>query len=97
LPAAVVGALLTVLLWNVGRLDLAPGIWMSLYGVGILAVRHVLDWEFQVTAWSFLVSSAVALFLLRGAPHLSMVISFGGIHVALGAFRLFKEHPWQRR
>jgi hypothetical protein len=96
LPAVALGAVLTALLAHIDRLDLAPGIWMGLYGVGILAVGYVLDWEFQFTGWAFLLSSATAFFLLRGAPHLSMLLAFGGIHLGLGAFRFFKEHPWPR-
>jgi hypothetical protein len=91
LPAAILGSVITVLLAETGRLDLAPGFWMGLYGVGILAVGHVLDWEFQVTAWAFLVSASVALFPLRDQPHLAMLLAFGGIHLGLGAFRHFKE------
>ena len=95
-PAPLLGLVLTALLYDVGRLDLAPGIWAGLYGVGILSVAAVLDWEFQLTAWCFLVASTLSLFLLRSQPHLSLLISFGGIHLALGAYRLVKEYQWQR-
>ncbi|MBI4605526.1 MAG: hypothetical protein HY721_26470 [Planctomycetes bacterium] len=96
LPAFLLGGLLTALLSHAERLDLAPGVWMGTYAVGILAVSHVLDWEFQVTAWAFLVASAVASFALRCEPHLAMGLAFGGIHLVLGAYRHFKEHPWPR-
>ena len=96
LPSVTLGVILTALLASIGRLDLAPGIWMGLYGVGILAVGYVLDWEFQLTAWAFIFSSATSLFLLSGSPHLSMLLAFGGIHLGLGVFRFFKEHPWPR-
>ena len=95
-PAPLLGLVLTALLYDIGKLDLAPGVWAGLYGVGILSVAAFLDWEFQLTAWSFLVASAAALFLLRSQPHLSLFISFGGIHLALGVYRLIKEYQWQR-
>jgi hypothetical protein len=90
-PASIVGLIFTVLLTQTGRLDLAPGVWMALYGVGILAVSTVLDWEFQVTAWAFLVASAAALFPLRTWTHLSLLLSFGFIHLLLGAYRVVKD------
>ena len=96
LPALVFGFVVTALLTDVGRLELAPGLWMGIYGVGILAVAHVLDGEFQVTAWVFLLSSAISLFFLRSSPHAAMILTFGGIHLGLTFFRFFKEHPWQR-
>jgi hypothetical protein len=96
LPAPVLGFVLTALLWDIGRLDLAPGVWAGIYGTGILAVAIVLDWEFHFTAWCFIVCSAAALFLLRAQPHLALLFSFGGIHLSLGAYRLIKEHQWRR-
>lgn len=96
LPALVLGFVVTALLIDVGHLELAPGLWMGLYGVGILAVGHVLDGEFQVTAWGFLLASAFSLFFLRQSPHAAMLLSFGGIHLGLAMFRFYKEQPWQR-
>ena len=63
------------------------------YGVGILAVAHWLDWEFHLTAWAFLAAAAIALFPLRGSPHLAMAISFGAIHAVLGLSRYVRERP----
>ncbi len=94
-PSFVVAGLLTVLFADAGTLEFAPGAWMALYGLGILGVGHLLDWEFQLTGWGFLVASAAALFLLRASPHASMLVSFGGIHLGLGFFRYYKERTWQ--
>jgi hypothetical protein len=91
LPSLILATIVTALLLDAGRLDLAPGLWMGLYAVGILSVCHVLDWEFQLTGWAFLLSSAVSLFLLRSSPNAAMTLGFGGIHLALGGFRFFKE------
>jgi hypothetical protein len=95
LPSLVLAAIVTALLLDVGRLDLVPGLWMGLYAVGILSVCHVLDWEFQLTGWAFLLLSSVSLFLLRASPNAAMTVGFGGIHLALGAFRFFKERRWE--
>ncbi len=92
-PALLAGLLLTTLLADIGRLELVPGVWMALYGVGILAVAHWLDWEFHLTAWAFLAAAAIALFPLRDSPHLAMALSFGAIHVILGLYRCWRERP----
>ena len=95
-PALVLGAVLTTALWEIGRLDLAPGIWLGLYGLGILSVSTVLDWEYQLSGWAFVFLSAVALFLLRDHAWAALSIGFGGLHLSLGLYRLSKELAWQR-
>lgn len=96
LPHLVAAVLVTALLVQCGILALAPGFWMLFFGTGILAVGHVLDGEFQVAGWAFVLLGSVAFFLLQRSPHAAMLISFGGLHLALGAYRLLKERQWQR-
>lgn len=91
LPSAVGAILVTAALIDAGRLDLGPGTWMVSYGIAILSIGMVLDWEYRAAGWAFLVAGSLALFLFRGSPHLSMGITFGGIHAALGAFRFAME------
>jgi len=91
LPPAVGAGLLTAALYDTGRIELCPGAWMVCYGIAILAVAVVLDWEFRATAWAFLVAGSATLFVLRDQPHLCLGFAFGGLHVALGAFRLVME------
>jgi len=90
-PPAVGAAILTAALYDVQRVELCPGSWMVCYGLAILSVGVVLDWEFRATAWAFLVAGSASLFLLREHPHLSLGLAFGGLHVALGAVRLVME------
>ena len=91
LPPAVGALLLTAALYDTSRIDLCPGVWMISYGIAILSVGVVLDWEFRATAWAFLVAGSAALFVLRGYPNLCLGLGFGGIHIVLGAFRLVTE------
>ena len=97
IPPAAGAAILTAAFYDSGRLDLCPGAWMILYGIAILSVGVVLDWEFRATAWAFLIAGSAALFVLREHPHLSMGCAFGGLHIALGAVRLAMEGigPWR--
>jgi hypothetical protein len=90
-PPAVAGLLLSAALFDIDRLDLCPGIWMVCYGIAILSVAVVLDWEFRATAWAFLVAGSISMFLLRDYPHLCLGLAFGGLHIALGTFRLAME------
>ena len=91
LPGGLAGLILTAALYESGKIDLCPGTWMVLYGLAILSVSVVLDWEFRATAWAFLVAGSASLFVLRHAPHLCLGIAFGGLHIALGAFRVVME------
>ena len=95
-PSFVVGLVFTTVLAQVGRLDLAPGMWLGLYGLGILSVSIVLDWEYQLTAWGFVVAGTAALFLLRSDAHLALGAGFGVLHIALGSYRLARELQWKR-
>ena len=65
---------------------------MVLYSLGILAVGVVLDWEFRAAAWCFLLAGCFTLYLLPSLPHLALGATFGGIHLALGFFRLYREN-----
>ncbi len=90
-PPCVGAIILTAALYDAQRLDLCPGTWMVCYGLAILSVGVVLDWEFRAAAWAFLVAGSAALFVLRDHPHLCLGLAFGGLHVALGAYRLAME------
>ena len=99
IPPVAGAAALTAALYDVGRLDLSPCVWMVCYGLGILSVAVVLDWEFRVTAWAFLVAGSASAFPLREHPNLCLGLAFGGLHLALGALRLAKERrvAWRTR
>jgi hypothetical protein len=87
-----VGALLlTAALYRSGSFDLCPGTWMVCYGIAILSVGVVLDWEFRATAWAFLVAGSASMFLLRDWPNLCLGVAFGGFHIVLGSLRLAME------
>jgi len=90
LPALFTGAALTGYGFSTGQLDLLPPCWMlaygsSLMGLGVFAGRPV-----RVAALAFLAVGAVSLFLWKEHGLITMSASFGGLHLALGAWMLWK-------
>ena len=90
LPALFTGAALTGYGFTTGPLDLLPPCWMlaygsSLMGLGVLAGRPV-----RVAALAFLALGAASLFLWKDHGLATMLASFGGIHLVLGACMLWK-------
>lgn len=82
-PALVAGALLTFALDNNGAGHLLPGMWLALYGAGIVA-----GGTFSVRAirWMGVIVLALGAIALSrpdlGLPMLA--IGFGGLHIAVG-------------
>lgn len=90
LPALFTGAALTGYGFTSGQLDLLPPCWMlaygsSLMGLGVFAGRPV-----RVAALAFLAVGAASLFLWKEHGLITMSASFGGLHLALGAWMLWK-------
>ena len=92
LPSFVAAAILTPIFVSIGHPEFCPGLWLVLYGLGILAVGVVLDWEFRAAAWCFLIAGTITLYWLRQNPHLALGTTFGGLHLTLGVFRLYREN-----
>jgi hypothetical protein len=83
-PPMVVGALMTALLYHVGLRSALPGVWMLLYGTGIVtggafSVRIV-----PVMGLCFMTVGAAALFLPAWWANGLMAAAFGGLHILFG-------------
>lgn len=83
-PVAV-GGVMTLALYSKGLYELMPGIWMLLFGTGvvtggILSVRIV-----PLTGVCFLITGSLSLFLPLYWGNLLMGLSFGGCHIVFGA------------
>jgi hypothetical protein len=84
-PPLAVGALLTVVLYRAGVMDAMPGMWLALYGAGVItggafSVRIV-----PVMGLCFMLMGAAALLTPPGWADVWLALSFGGLHIAFGA------------
>ena len=84
LPAAFVGALLTTFLVRAGTVTALPGIWMSLYGMAVIAGGMYSVRAVPVLGSAFVTLGGVALFAPAAWGNVLMAIGFGGLHVIFG-------------
>ncbi len=87
-PPLIVGAALTLVLWRLGAASTIPGVWLMLYGAGVVtggafSVRIV-----PVMGACFLLEGAVVLFMPPGWGaawnDVLLGVGFGGLHVLFG-------------
>jgi hypothetical protein len=83
-PAVVSGALLTGALEGSGRFDLLPGMWLLLYGAGLVAAGAWSVRVVPVIGTAFMVLGAVGLVLPLSWSNWLLIAGFGGLHVAFG-------------
>jgi hypothetical protein len=90
LPALFTGAALTGYAFQTGQFDLLPPCWMLAYGSSLMGLGLFAGRRFRVAALTFLVLGAASLFLWKDFGRTTMLASFGGIHLVLGAWVLWK-------
>ena len=83
-PPLIVGALLTAFLYRAHLTEVIPGIWLLLYGTGVVtggafSVRIV-----PVMGLGFMALGAVALFCPPAWGSLFLAAGFGGLHMLFG-------------
>ena len=83
-PAMLVGALLTAACVVHGLEGMLPGIWMLLYGAGVIAAGAYSVRIVPVMGMAFVALGAVALFAPPAWGTGMLVIGFGGLHVTFG-------------
>lgn len=84
MPAIVAGGVLTMVLFEAGRVDLVPGTWLLLYGTGVVtggafSVRIV-----PTTGLVFMCLGVLA-FMQPGWSDTLLAMGFGGLHIVFGA------------
>jgi hypothetical protein len=84
-PSIFVAALLTLVLYRSGLYAIVPGIWLLLYGTGILSAGAFSVPIVPVMGVCFVALGAVALFCPLEWSHWFLAAGFGGLHVVFGA------------
>ena len=89
-PSLAAGGLLTVALARAGAFDLLPGIWLLLYGAGVLAGATA---SVPVLTWlgGALMTLGAAATLSGRFGNLWLAAGFGGLHIIFG-FIIARKH-----
>jgi hypothetical protein len=83
-PPLIAGAVLTAVLFQAGSVAVLPGMWLLLFGVGILTAGAFSVPVIPVMGVSFMVLGSAALFSPAAWGDAYMAIGFGGLHVVFG-------------
>jgi hypothetical protein len=82
-PAILAGALLTAVFFRAGQTDFLPGIWLLLYGAGIVSGGYASVRVVPLMGACFMAAGTAAL-LAPGWNSVLMPAGFGGLHVLFG-------------
>jgi len=85
LPPLVVGAALTIVLWQAGLLTVIPGVWLMLYGTGVITGGAFSVPVVPVMGVCFLVGGTLALISPGPWNDAWLGLCFGGLHIVFGA------------
>jgi hypothetical protein len=82
-PAIAAGALLTAVFFRAGLTEFLPGIWLLLYGAGVVSGGYNSVRVVPLMGAFFMVTGAAAL-LAPGWDAILMPAGFGGLHIVFG-------------
>src|SRR5579864_6104312 len=83
-PPLLVGALLTVVLYQAGLSQAIPGTWLLLYGTGVVTGGAFSVRVVPLMGMCFMLVGAVALFCPLAWGSALLGVGFGGLHVIFG-------------
>ncbi|MCC7261636.1 MAG: hypothetical protein IT369_03845 [Candidatus Latescibacteria bacterium] len=83
-PPLGAGALLTAVLWSRQQAELLPGLWLLLYGCGVVAGGAVSIRVVPLMGGCFMAVGAAACFAPAAWGDLFLGLGFGGLHLGFG-------------
>jgi hypothetical protein len=83
-PPILAGAILTVVVYRMGAFSLLPGIWLLLYGAGVVTGGAFSVKVVPVMGLCFMLTGVLALFCPPAWGNLLMASGFGGLHIIFG-------------
>ena len=84
-PPLIAGGLLTIVLVRAGMTNAIPGVWLLLYGTGVITGGMFSVRAVPAMGLCFMVLGAIALFSPPAFANWFMAAGFGGLHVLFGA------------
>jgi hypothetical protein len=82
-PPIVAGGLLTIVLFRAGLTNAIPGVWLLLYGTGVITGGMFSVPVVPIMGLCFMMLGAIALFL-PAFVNWFMAVGFGGLHIVFG-------------
>jgi len=84
-PPLIAGGLLTIVLFRAGLSDAIPGVWLLLYGTGVITGGMFSVRAVPAMGLCFMVLGALTLFSSPVWVNWFMAVGFGGLHLLFGA------------
>lgn len=84
-PPMIAGGLLTIVLVQAGMINAIPGVWLLLYGTGVITGGMYSVKVVPIMGICLMALGALALFSPPAYGNWFMAVGFGGLHVVFGA------------